>query len=994
MIFLLFISSLFASQGVQVSDPDVAAVTIPATTGWNNLTSFRIEGQIDTCTNPVGGDVPLVDLNGGMSIRLNTTGGITVRGFGSENTTTTITRADCGNLRFRARRDITATQYTLELWDEVTGVYELTSVTMTDTATKDLGGGSLYIGKSFGAIYPSMTVGALRIYSSAGTVAAAPPARLISSSYADLVDWEFEGNLTDNSGRGMTLVFSAGAASYAASTTLPPIVSMSAVPTTVRAGTATTFNVNDSFSNNDNPAFTLSFSTSGPYSATRIMSTSSAGTISLPAWGEYSLIVTITDASGPATYTALIGAVATDNNGLVIVPDANISRILGPLPRMDTTSWSWFDDRAVAAAELQITLQTTGGPAGTVGPWRNVWSVASMNGTISVTNGSATVTGTSTDFQDDFCDGGGTPVSGTDDFIAIWYEDANYPGEITRAFYRVTACASATSMTLQNAWGHATGTQSGLSYTVVSGNQIGYWFTTNTPGNYYDNVLAFYTLYYRTGLTRYRDAARTLARNFWEGPFYSRGRNYDTAALGGNFIFAGPARGQSPAGLVLWALESGEDIWDGLHLLWAWQKYVGYDAYSPGFSSTMQIGDVREMGYATAAMALCSQYDTDSGWQATCRTTLKGIVNSIWTPLQVPVSLNWRQAQAANQVWGPVTVTNGSTNVVLGSGTWGNTLFATYWVWFTPTATVTGYTTSAVGDSVYYTCTWVDSTHCTLDRNYEGTTSSSKYAWVSTLAAFGTQPFMLGIWGRQAGTLVYDSLVASGDTTEANIVKQFSIDTANWLIDSATDNTNHWIEYGVEYLNCSPPSTDPTHCGGSEVLNGEVMGNYVAAYKHSDYADTTIKDAADALFTRMWCKPTGGWTCATAGYGTYMSAIEDDPTGYMLAPNDPLSNKWFGFFFGYGAGTNWPVTRLGTPLPTSNLTVYLVIKIDTFPTSTKARITIVTADGESPTPTVCTASPCQVTIDRRIGRALVKIDYLNSSDVVLGTGSLRTLLTM
>jgi len=46
------------------------------------------------------------------------------------------------------------------------------------------------------------------------------------------------------------------------------------------------------------------------------------------------------------------------------------------------------------------------------------------------------------------------------------------------------------------------------------------------PVNYYDNVAAFYALYYRSGIIDYLNAARKLADRFWECPEIDRGESY------------------------------------------------------------------------------------------------------------------------------------------------------------------------------------------------------------------------------------------------------------------------------------------------------------------------------------------------------------------------------------------------------------------------------------------------------------------------------------
>jgi hypothetical protein len=56
----------------------------------------------------------------------------------------------------------------------------------------------------------------------------------------------------------------------------------------------------------------------------------------------------------------------------------------------------------------------------------------------------------------------------------------------------------------------------------------------------------------------------------------------------------------------------------------------------------------------------------------------------------------------------------------------------------------------------------------------------------------------------------------------------------------------------------------------------------------------------------MYCKP--GQPCSD---GTYLSELEDN--GYMFdVTHGARYWKWFGLFFGVGAGWQWPAARIPT----------------------------------------------------------------------------------
>lgn len=908
------------------------------------------------------------------------------------------------NFRWRFQRTTNGVvgTYSLEVWDELTGTYYSNSIVDAAPAnvynlnSKQIGPGSI------NGFHPAAAanLGALRIDSTVLPLGSTLPQRFLTSSFGNMGDWEFEGVLTDASPLARGITVTGGSTTYLnPTTTFPPVISLNAVPKSVRAAFSAAPSVSG-FTNADDPNFTCTLAqTSG--SGRAAFTNPGCASFTLPVFGQYDFVTTITDSLSVATSkTFSVGAVATDSNGVVIVSDANINRLLGPLIRLGGNPWSWFDNRAVALAELQVGM-LDGSGTGAINPWQNQWDGAAAAGTISCTFGDTFCTGSGTAFQTLFCAGGTTPTANIE--IVVRYNSSAYPGTTGRAFYPVGTCDSQTKISFRSPlyWGYASGTQTGLAYSAVDGgvgvNGVGNWVFSNTPGNYYDNVLAFYALYYRSGLTRYRDAARLLAHNFWYGPFYDRGQNYDTASLGGTFIASGPGRGQSQTGLILWSLESGENIWPGMDIVLAYQKSVVYD-YGVAHSWVVQVGDLREAGYLTAAEALCTQYHTDGSKRSSCLSQLKTIVNSFWVPLQITGTGhgNWRNTNplvlnvgnANGLVY--VNATNGSNSVVATGTSWvsgqfyAGTVVWLYDNWLDPT--IPGKQNSGTGDSAFYVGTYVDPTHITLDRNYTGTTGQHGMI-VSQLAGFGTQPFMEGIWGGQAGSIVYDALVNCGVScaTEAAIVKQFSIDSAGWITGNAT-SADHTIYTGAEFLNCSPLGSDLDNCGPGEVLNAEVMKNYNVAYLHN--LDPAIKTAGDNLYTREWCKPTGGWTCGTAGFGSYNLAVDDYPTGYQTNPADPQSNKWNGYNFGYGFGAGWPAARVGGLLPADPLvlTTSGVIpvggaKIRLMVQAPDGTITIYTCAG-----TAGTTQACAWTGDRREGNHLLTVAYLTSGDVLISTG--------
>jgi hypothetical protein len=995
------------------------------------------------------------------------------------------------NFRLRFQRDTANSRYTYEVWNEATGERKFTTAVDPSPGTVTFPDCLIYLGSNSTLNTALVNLGAVRIYSTVLPLDSAPPVRLLTSSFADVVDLELELNLNDSSGRGLTTTMTTGSAAYATTPTLPPVGSISG-PTTVRAGGTATL-VTSCISNEDSPTCSLLWnqtgSSNGLFGEWSNRTSATIAGIKLPVFGQYDLLLTLTTGTQSATTEYTVGASATDDRDVVIIADPDIAAIVGPIIRSGANPWSWYDTRDIYSGQFQINMQT--GVSGSPAFWSQTPWATNLAGTISVTGpavkgavgGSATITGTGTNFQADFCGGGTSPVTQYNQ-IYIKYDMLEYPGTKTLARYGVVSCNSATSMTVNQTWGHALNTQSGLNYARADADVAGFWTNTNTPGNYYDNVLAFYLMYYRTGLTKYRDAARTLARGWWEGPMYGRGGNYDLTAVGGTFIAAGPARGQSITGLILWALDTGENIWPGMAYVMASQRDFGWKFMNDrGWTSAnVQLGDLREQAYFVAAYALYSRFAMtspgvpDATARANYRQYTKDYINLLLEPMQFPTGeWRWTSIQNLNISGTPyVTTTNGSTSVTLVNSDWtaanfcvGNCGAGAYqaWVWFftnrtnselpgkqnsdlggdaaiyklvsmpaagdttailvltdisgswSPGNVVTQSSSGATGTVVTYdvpnkrlyldsvsgtfapgaanTCAGQDVatggntakvcqiryTSGTLNSAYAGT-NGNKGAIVSSIVGFGNQPFMQGIMVKALGTYVKDAMIFHGDTTEATKAQTMATLGATWLTTSDAFRAADHELYGASlFLNCviNPINTG---CEGGTVLNGEAMGGVSAAYIAAPTAPLLAQ--GDELYNSLWCKPTGGWTCPIASYGIYADFIDDIGVSgsFMNSPTDPLTNKWFGYFFGYGGGASWPVARVGGVRPADNRTVKLAY---TAPGGTSATTVTCTApNGLTAAPISCSAGNCDIPQDWRQGNYVCRLAHTVTGGTMAG----------
>jgi len=217
---------------------------------------------------------------------------------------------------------------------------------------------------------------------------------------------------------------------------------------------------------------------------------------------------------------------------------------------------------------------------------------------------------------------------------------------------------------------------------------------------------------------------------------------------------------------------------------------------------------------------------------------------------------------------------------------------------------------------------------------------------------------------------------------DAALVHGFVVSSAKWLAKTGYDPASGGLWGARLFLNCEPNPTADEHCQSSPILNGEAMKGYAAGFMLT--RDRSILEAGDRLYQAQWCKPTGGWKCPLKPEATYMSAVDDPPAGFMIG-NSFMSNKWFGFFFGYGFGSGWPAARaIGLSTP-ENHTFKIPVQLSSVPSAAKMRAIVLQASGAH-SQVVCSEPPCEVSVDVRQGRPVARLDYLNSAGKVIASG--------
>ncbi len=761
---------------------------------------------------------------------------------------------------FRMQRDAATSAFTAEMWNGDGTGYVKGSLNI-DTINPLVLPSAAFIGGSG----TECALDYVRLFRGLTQLGTLP----FGEGTATLLDLEFENNLLDSS-RNNAHVTPAGTISYVASPSYPPYVSQGIERTLT--GSSAPLDGSQCFPlNNTNKPLTYLWSqVSGPTALSWSSTTAVQPTISGMTFGSYVIDLTVTDSSGvAATSTLKYGDVAVDSTGHVVPPSAAITTIFGPMMPWGVNAWPYFETQHKVMADFFGGLQST--------LYADVWDTA-LAGTITVTNGSATVTGVGTSFLSTFCAGGTQGYN--DATVVAWYPVSGSPGTFGRRGYAVSSCQSNTSLTLVRPW-ITSSSASGISYSYMDNGSIGTWTGGSNNANYYDNVLAFYNLYYRSGIDDYQGYAQTLADRWWTMPWIDEGRDCSDGD-GTTCLFP---RLQGVAGLITRALDGRPDMWPGLRALIDWD-------YS--FTDIPSVGDLREDSYATAYVALAALLDPNVAVQPKWSAAVTEVIDTLWAP-NVLAAGNWTNPSYGYATWngssGTVTVTNGSTTVI-GSGTqWQSS-------WFSGNAVWTADSNLTDGDAVAYTATVISPTQLTLNVPYQGPTQTGRGWESNNLVGFGTQPYQLG----ETGTAFRYAYLATGDSR----LPGYLAGIMNWFQTEGYRPDARGLWYGRVFPNCEPISSNNEWCSGGDVEQSRYLAGQIVAAASEAYAltpTTTLQQFGDNIYSAMF-----GGAGGPGSDGTY---VTDIATGGWAMQTDLA--KDFGFFYGFGFGSAWPAVTPTQP---------------------------------------------------------------------------------
>jgi hypothetical protein len=239
-------------------------------------------------------------------------------------------------------------------------------------------------------------------------------------------------------------------------------------------------------------------------------------------------------------------------------------------------------------------------------------------------------------------------IGGDPRLLWFWWNTSDGPGT-GRLLNFVASVQDDTHLTVSNGYLAPLDKSMDIQYSLPDPSELGlYWNYLGQPGNtldYYDNVLALYRVYYRTGIDTYLNQARTLADNWWK---YGAGHGYAISA----------PRAIGLLGLIARALDGRPDMWSGIDyaLNYPWQPVQMFDVKTPQPVGTSIDG--REMGYMTRFMARAAALMPGADKHTLYCGRLHNMVANWWVAAQDDLG-QWEEDTYAGNIGVPGAPLNG-----------------------------------------------------------------------------------------------------------------------------------------------------------------------------------------------------------------------------------------------------------------------------------------------------------------------------------------------
>jgi len=547
------------------------------------------------------------------------------------------------------------------------------------------------------------------------------------------------------------------------------------------------------------------------------------------------------------------------------------------------------------------------------------------------------------------------------------------------------------------------------------------WLSEFGP-NYYDEVLAHYASYYRSGYSLFLNNARGIGDYWATMPELDQG------------YYPVTPRHAGVTGMLAGA------VLDGRVNNWKMIRNLAHSAvtgeYSGGAILTSCDTDVREDAYGLSWIALAAMFDpvdtgspTDPNQRSYWRAQLDKayvrdqgcLANNVFSqgfyggnigPLSMTQGSSKVIGSSIPPALCPVTAT-GTLTVANGSATATGSGFSadqkivikalrfgqSYLFYSTFTNNGSNSITLATpfdGDSgtysyqiesdlnflsfatditdhtnlnTFYACQQTDPTTIMLDRPWAGSTgifNATRSA--STYVGYGVTPFLNGI---KVLAMRYAALGAS-KTTSYNYSAMAS-SVANWILTEGFDSSTGGLFYARGFYNCEPPGSYKIGCDygpnpdskiASRTLSGEAQNAMTVAYQASP--TQTNLAFGDQFYGAQWGKP--GFGNPPYSDGLYLNTLDSDTA---------FNYKWIGFLFGMGMSHQWPAVRLGGVQAPSGGTIQVNVSGTSVPGAASISA-LVTQPSGAKMLVKCTGPVCQIPIDRRQGSPWYQVQYFDS----------------
>ncbi len=620
--FLIWVSGVTAAEGLAVTAGAGATANLPDFTPFDSLASYQFVVRMHHCTS--GGRY----LIGGNPFNLSTD-------CHSVTFSSDADRSKQIGLAFppgtedvviRVQRIAAVHELTLEAWRVDNGDYRADEAPVENDHWSDkpvsIAGQQLLIGGVWAPL--SATIDYVRFFSKTSAIGTPPS----PGPGGDLGDWELDGNGKDLSHHHLNLTFAKPPQFVSTPEYGPNVAFVHTKNCFFSASSSPNFCVAiagqplhlESEAHSPNMEENLRYTwaqVDGPASAAIANKASPSATITdLTKFGQYSFRLTVADSKGrQASSTITLGVVTVreDNRCLVADVAEKLEFLVGPLTPWGSSCdpWPWYDLAEVGNANvlmksfsLPLSAKRRANP-----------------GTIAVNTkvNPPQITGSGTHFTSDCANMADAPKAPSCDGALIWVWWDAEGKKSTGRFVDALVVQDDTHARLTDYYYLPPSPYEGLHYSVANPAdiQIPYSIAQNGIGgsyswDYYDNVIAFYRLYYRTGITAYLDHARALADAWW---VYSLDHGYNSSPAFPRLL--------GMAGMMASALDGHPERWPGI------ERKVGT---GPIGTPPAGMTDMREAGYATDFASLVTVLDPNVTGTSSLQAKYCGWVgNSIGT---------------------------------------------------------------------------------------------------------------------------------------------------------------------------------------------------------------------------------------------------------------------------------------------------------------------------------------------------------------------------